>query len=320
MSRVYFHSPSGEAELRGSERGWLAHVSAGPAIAAWDLNTDPLPRAVEIVSLMPEPAPGATGANYLHDYMRRAVAQDKANLEEIERDWRTAHTDYELVNRFVDALKTALRVRGFDLLVPVDGTTVKVSTSNLEANTALVAGSDVIRLAAKIHHWCEAHCYVEGPDRDWFAGIIDDGLRCGIYRSGDQGWEGVVEFLRGRDDEPVVLSYSVCAGFPNAETAGYLGEWPQGVERNWDALTGEQQAERERLHEQWYELPREEQWRLAIDRLRLDKPWARLAPDTLASVTFSTPVTVYDLFAADRDDRIRRATGRSTTAANAGEE
>lgn len=41
--------------------------------------------------------------------------------------------------------------------------------------------------------------------------------------------------------------------------------------------------------------------------LRERRPWARLAPDTLTEVTFGPPVTIYDLFAPDRDERVRTA-------------
>lgn len=47
----------------------------------------------------------------------------------------------------------------------------------------------------------------------------------------------------------------------------------------------------------------------ALAGLRRKQPWARIAPDTLATSSFGPMVTVYDLFAPDRDERVRRAAG-----------
>jgi hypothetical protein len=168
---------------------------------------------------------------------------------------------------------------------------------------------------------------------DWLAGIIDEGLDFGVYRRGmwyvnrvhdeltegpraeqpdakfvSQGWEDVLTHLRSHDDEPVVLSYSVCDQFPNAnEALDYLPPWPEGVPHSYDALTYEQQAEHDRLWKEWYDLPSERQWELGMAGLRQNKPWARLSPKTLGSIFFHVPVSVYDLFAPDRDDRIAAA-------------
>lgn len=131
----------------------------------------------------------------------------------------------------------------------------------------------------------------EQPDRKWSS----------------QGWEEVQAFLREHDDEPVVMSYSVCEQFPNAHVGGWMPAWPEGVEERWDALTEEQQAERSEREEAWYELDGDEQWRISMEALRVEKPWLQLAPDTLATVTFGPGVTIYDLFAPDRDERIRAA-------------
>lgn len=331
MSRVYFHSPSGEAELRGSERAWLAHVARGPAEAAWNFDATGLhclDRPAELLALIPEVSDGQYGANYLHTSLRKAQAQEELNKEAFE-GWKPGaplrrQPDFEPTRMFIQALKTHLNVS--DSPVLIDGFTLH--TRDIELNTALAAGSDPVRLAAKVHGWCESHAFVEGKDRAWLAGIIDEGLRTGIYRRGiwyvdrpcngpaadqpdrkwsSQGWEEVQAFLCERDDEPVVMSYSVCDQFPNADVASWMPPWPEGVEERWDALTEEQQAERSARRDAWYDLDGEEQWRRGIEGLRAERPWARLAPGTLASVTFGPGVTIYDLFAPDRDERVRAA-------------
>lgn len=300
MSRVYFHSPAGEAEIRGSERAWLSHLANGPAQAAWDLTgpLNSLERAGEIMALVPE-QPGS----YIHEYWRQAVAQDTTNRQAYAA-WEPGEplrgpTDHTPLRRFVDALLTKLQVEGFD--VEVAG--VKLHTKDIELNTALVAGSAPVQLAAKIHGWCESHCWVDGPDRTWLAGIIDQGLRTTLYRPG-AGWEGLAEFLRARDDEPVVTSFSVTDGFPDA----FVGDWMSAFPGSWEALSDERRQQHGARLDAWSELPNAEQWRISLSGLQA-QPWLQLTPKSLADATFSYPVTIYDLFAADRDERVLAAAG-----------
>lgn len=343
MSRLYFHSPSGDAELRGSERAWLRHIASGPAVAAWDLSGgSAFDRACEIIAMTPEVPDGAYGANYLHTGMREALAQAARN-KAAYAGWKPGRpvngpTSYEPQDRLVKSLQTRLRVDGVDL----DVAGHRLHSNDVDLNTALVAGSDPVRLAAKLHGWCESHAWVDGPDRAWLADIIDQGLRAGLYRRGlwyadqpdgprdkwsDQGWEGVLALLRSRDDEPVVTSYSVCDQFPNRHIAdwrppdlpeGWVPDWAATDGRNeWDAMSADEQTSEWRDHalDRWYDLPAEQRWDLAMAGLRRERPWGRLAPDTLAEVTFGPPVTVYDLFAPDRDERVRAACARDTVAA-----
>lgn len=343
MSRVYFHTPSGTAEIRGSERAWLSFVAAGPAMYAWDLDRTGLDseRAYQLVEMNPEPEPGEFGSNYLHTYMREAKAE--------EDRWRKAYKEYETAGRpygplggprynhehqrrFIDALKTNLRVQGFEL--HINGH--RLHTSNIELNTALVAGSDVVALAAKIHGWCEVHAWVDGQDRDWLAGLVEQGLETGIFRRGvwydngpdeertwaSQGWEELVPFLRARNDEPVVMSYSVCDQFPTPHIEDWQWQptelpddwrpsWANDEKglAEWESFGEEtkQEERNEARQDSWYDLPGEQKWELAMAALREQRPWARIGPDNLRTTSFHKMVTVYDLFAPDRDERIAAA-------------
>ena len=329
MSRVYWHSEQRTVELHGSERAWLNHVARGPAIAAWDLTpgTDLLERATALLDM-------TVGESYLHPLLRAAQTE----YDTYHASWKglppgvmsPRRFDPEPERRLAAALKTALHVE--DLQLDVAG--VRLHTGDVELNTALVAGSDPIRLAAKIHGWCEAHAWVDGPDREWMAGIIEDGLATGIYRrtlpapSGDtrpphtQGWEDVLGLLRESADGPVVMSYSVCDDFPNLGIADWAPPrlpddwrpaWADSAEglAEWDAYDDAEKAESraDAAESAWYDLSEERKWALAMDGLRSSHPWARIAPDTLAGVTFGPSVSVYDLFAPDRDDRVRAAAG-----------
>lgn len=344
MSRLYFHSPSGTAEILGSERAWLSHVASGPGAYAWDLDRvgASCDRAYALIEMSPEPAAGEYAANYLHTYAREAKAADE-RYHSAARAFESAgrpggmslypRFDPEPGRRFIDALKVSLRVRGLPLRVAGHDLT----TANLESNTALVAGSDVVALAAKLDGWNEQHCWVEGPDRAWMGGLVEQGLESGILRRGlwysdtpdgpkdqwsSQGWEELVPWLRGRDDEPVVLSYSVGDRFPNQGIAdwsppelpdGWAPAWADDDRAEWDALSddGKQECRDEYRQDSWYEVPDAEQWAAGMRGLRTRRPWARLSAETLREVSFGPMVTVYDLFAPDRDERVRRAFGES---------
>lgn len=320
MSRVYFHSPSGDAELLGAEFYWLRHLAVEPGRGAWDLNrSDAFDRAGEIIAMAPERPDDGYGSNYLHDCWRTALEQERRN-KEIYASLKPgtplgySGANHEPARQVVELLKTRLNVDSLEL----DVCGVRLHTRNLELNTALIAGSDPIALAAKIDGWCEKHTWVEGPDRAWLADVIEQGLTAGLYRQG-MGWDaraseydqgpGVVPLLRARDDEPVVLSHSVSESFPNSSVGDWMPPWPEGVERDWNALSEEQQAVRSQRDEEWYELPAERQWEISMAGLRTERPWARLSAETLRTRTFHLPVTVYDLFASDRDERLRAVLG-----------
>src|SRR5215472_5272064 len=193
MSRVYFHSPSGEAELWGGERARMG-------------------------SLVSDIALGFIGVGDC-ERLRSLVRPGHYLLDERHYPRHGQQVTW------ADSLKLSLRV-GFD----GDGTLAwkgkPVDSFSLMLNTACAVGSDAVKLAVKIHGQCEIHCWVEGSERAWVAGLIDQGLESGVFRRNlargyAQGWEQVQECLRARDDEPVVLSYSVCDQFPNAQAAGW---------------------------------------------------------------------------------------------------
>ncbi len=96
-------------------------------------------------------------------------------------------------------------------------------------------------LAARIAGQAEVHGFCEGIDRAWLAGLIDEGLKSGEFRKNtgyphrEESWEHVTAFLRARDDEPVVMSYSVTDSFPNRRAAGW--EPPPGTDLRPDWAT-----------------------------------------------------------------------------------
>ncbi len=138
---------------------------------------------------------------------------------------------------------------GGDLIV--DGK--RVDQLHAALNTAICGGSRSVVFAARLHAQCECHAYVEGWHRSWLADVIKRALKDGILRMQpddmqyDRGWFRVMAFLRERDDEPVVTSFSVCRQFPNAHIEGEKGD-------------DEDEAFRA--------LPIVEQWRIGMNAIR----------------------------------------------------
>lgn len=213
MSRIYFHTRTHTAELRGSERGWLRHIASTTARGLWGLDTiDPLDRAVQIADMIVPGGPGqyvrdrAIAVGYLSDshrlstmcmtgnhttmikdYAQQAIDdrndyQDMWRRHEATGDNPARHVRHNpnARNALVDILDTCLRVTDVPLRI---GDHV-VSSANIELNTALAVGNEAVCLAAKIHGWCEIHPWIEEHDRAWFADVIEWAVACGIYRDG----------------------------------------------------------------------------------------------------------------------------------------
>lgn len=243
MSRVYFHSPSADNELSGIERHYAAVMTHDLAIACLRSTCDR--RLLE--RMVPSDSP--------------IISRGKGMLED---DWWTMFSSW-LQSSFSDSYFYVGDKR-------YDGWM-------LTLNTALVAGSDAVKWLTYLHASCEIHGYVEGPHRAWLAGIIEQGRKDRVLRA-DVGWEGVINLLRLHDDEPVVMSYSVTAQFPNHDIAGWK-----------DACDGDD----------WYKLPEAEQWDRALTALR----WQRgldLHPDMWGTRGFGGGESFFDLAALARKE------------------
>ncbi len=155
----------------------------------------------------------------------------------------------------------------------------EINPFSLSLNTAGVLGSDAVKLAARIHGQCEIHAWVDGSNRNWLAGIIEQGVKSGFYRSG-QGWDKVIELLKEDSENAVVLSYSVCEGFPNGDIAGWTPPVNEDGDPDYDA---------------WYELSEEEQWSLAFAGLASSGGGLELSPDNWDEFFFSDGYTALNL-------------------------
>lgn len=287
MSRVYFHSPSGTAELRGSERAWLGGLVSDLALGMLDLRDI---RHIDRLRELLHPD------HYLHAYPMNPGPGHGPS-------WANSYA-------------TAFHI-GWDDRTPLMQYAGKpISTFSLVLNTAALLGNDAIKLAARIHGQCEIHAWVDGPNRSWLAGIMQAGLDAGIYRKGfwfndgpdgprkwsDQGWGDVIALLQSRDDEPVVMSYSVCGGFPDYDIGDWMDRRPDGVDEDEHS-------------EAWYDLDDAEKWRISMAGLRASGDGLELRPDDWGSFRFTHELSVLDLFADDWEERLQRAVGVESAAA-----
>jgi hypothetical protein len=247
MSRIYFHSESKDSEVRGSERAYAAHLvndmfQTALGVSDWD---------------SPE-----------HPHVLRQIIIP------------THYCLRDEGQRFERSFSTALSVAGVcGPVLRVDGENVDIFSAAL--NTAMVMGSDAIKLSVRLHGQCEVHAYVEGPNREWLANMIERGREIGIFRE-ESGWESVVTHLRERDDEPVVTSYSVCGQFPNPGAAGWKPtKVDESGEADWD---------------EWYDFSEAEQWAKGMEALRAS-PLMEMKPDNWDSYYFGDGVTGFDLLA-----------------------
>lgn len=169
-------------------------------------------------------------------------------------------------------------------------------------NTVIATESPALCLLARLHGSCEIHAWVAEEDREWLAGVIEAARVSNIYRPG-MGWESVVEHLRNGDGGPVVTSYSVCDSFPSMGACDWMdpGWPPEMVENNaydYEALSDSQKDAVGARQEAWYELPDDEQWRLAMEGLER-QGYLRITPENLTKQGFRSGKSLWDAVASD---------------------
>lgn len=338
MSRLYFNSPSGTAELRGAEFHHLRSLAHSIAEPFWRIKD--LPDIADLLALAVRDPRGDT---HLFDQLAKAQAEHAEN----QRLWAakqpgmfppTRYDEQSALRQSVELALTSSSSLNLEIAA------VRLGTAEMRLNTALRLGDDVIKLVVKLAGWGESHAWFDGKDRAWAADLIGQGLKTGVLRGGmwyvdgpcedglpkdhparkwsDMGWGDVVAHLRSRDDEPVVLSYSVGGDFPNRAVAGWTPppmpegwapEWARSDagRAEWEGDYGDTEKREARYRsdagDQWYDLPETRRWEMAMAGLKEHSPWLRLGPDTLDYWTFGPGVTVFDLYAPDRDERVRAA-------------
>ena len=297
MSCIYFHSPSAEVTVAGTERAWMGCLTDDLGLATVDgPMLSRLDKWCEVWLYGRRVSDMLASASL--DGMSFAKLQDTARL----------------AFRYGPALgaeRTGVFYQGRS-----------VDPGTLTSNTAMNIGAPHVQLAVRLHNQCEIHAWVDGPNRAWLADLIDAGLHAGTFRDTprrDGGWRAVAEMLRSRDDEPVVTSYSACDQFPNAEASTWMPAWPEGVPERWDALTEADQQARSDRSDAWYDLPSDEQWRMGMDYLRSAPGHLELVPEGFGAAYHfgASPLSWLDLEHHDAEARVRAALGMGAEAAAA---
>jgi hypothetical protein len=82
-----------------------------------------------------------------------------------------------------------------------------------------IYGSDVMKLIGQMSAQMEIYAHVRRENFQWFTDLIKKGLEQQILREG-MGWNDVIQICDLTDVDLMVMSYSVCEGFPNAGLVG----------------------------------------------------------------------------------------------------
>lgn len=285
MSYVSFHFAEGPTlELRGMERHYMGH-------------------------LVEQAAMGAIGLTARESDQDRIVQERFGPL--IPEGWWHHGREGRLAQDFAMYLGGSLSE---DFLVWKDK---PIRSFALMLNTAIVYGSDPVKLAAKLHGTCEIQAIVEGKDRAWFADVIEQGLDTRIFRrtyraakspvaellslmkedvdpqdlepvEHSMGWTEIIDQLRENDQVPVVTSYSVTNGFPQMPS-----DWsPEGESLDDD------DEEYERREEAWYELSDEVRFWMSLEDVRKRNKNKPISPETLPTL-FEHNLTLLDIYHGD---------------------
>lgn len=195
--------------------------------------------------------------------------------------WR--RVDAEEVKYFVNGSRAfgggVLNIEGYELDI-----------GTLALNTSMEIGSDALRLLARLHAQSEIHCWVDGQNRNWMADIIAAGRTDGVLRE-EMGWEELADFLRSRDDEPVVCSYSVSDSFPN------YGMLPESHRLKKREAKGDDIDD---ILDAYYRMRWQTQWKLCMGELRSQTGRLEMKPDDWKTYHFGDGITAGRLIEALR--------------------
>ncbi|MFJ2217888.1 hypothetical protein ACIQVO_36265 [Streptomyces sp. NPDC101062] len=213
MSYTRFQDAHSAAHLAGSERPWLHSLLHEHAAGVLLDHPDPTQVAAVLYELLPARhdlrhvplSSGYEARRWLHVYVRCLIG-------------------------ILDDPVVEYRGHG-------------IGAFTLMLNAAMESGGDALRLAARLHGQCEMHCWVDGPNREWAAGVITAALTGGLYRP-DCGWEKVRDLLRERADLPVVVSSS--DSFPTfwSSRSDDDADDPDEAKQRWEALQADEQWQR----------------------------------------------------------------------------
>jgi len=183
--------------------------------------------------------------------------------------------------------RTALMndIKGYSFessVLHVDGEPIDLFTAKL--NTALRYGSDVMKLAARLHGQSELHCWVAGKNRAWLADIMENAPTT-VFRvnteTGESYWKPIIDALRETDEGDAVFSYSVSSGFP-------LVQYDKKFLASLKEIEDEEDYDEGEARYLWNEKPLEERWENTIEVFKeeTESQMLELTPDNWDSYYF----------------------------------
>lgn len=273
MSSVAFHSPDQETvRVGGAERHWMAAMVRRIFDGVLDVRSYP--------------------------------SMDDSSFKRMMRLLKPADSlhSYQDLHKAAEFLPSAIEHGFDDDRLSWNGNPVNPFSMSL--NTALIVGSDPIRLSARIHAQCEIHGWVDGRNRDWMAGIIEEGLSSGVFRDARQtqygNWPGVIALLRRTAETPVVMSYSVCESFPNPGIA-----MPE-PDKTWKEMSEDEQQAWMDKQDEWREQDAGKQWDQAFAALKESDMGLEIKPDNWKTFHFDPKISAFDILAHDWTERLDR--------------
>jgi hypothetical protein len=278
MSELQFHSPSKTVAIAGTERHYMASIINRLFVAILSVydQRDPILRFWPTNSFVRRSDYSGIGGNERFQYQFTLAASS--------------------------TLETILNVDG-----------ILEKTWNTAANTVVATGNDAMIFCMRLHAGCENHAYVEGPDRAWLATIIENGISQNVLRKNlgydiykqEYDWKNVVNFLRERDDEPVVTSHTIGDNFPNYAYAQNWKPDPTDTIENDDDETDEEESEEYDIQDRFNDLTEKEQWQIALPELR-QVPYIHWYPDMWQTHRFGNGLDAFMLRdAADRQQPLQ---------------
>ena len=242
MSSIYFSTMEHKAAVSGAERALMGVLCSSMAIAGLGSFKYNNTKLEWFLSMLPS-------EHYLN------------------------HQPYNIIDESIRLFLS----QGFDDIPLTLSTGDKVGIFPTMLNTAILLGSDAVKLAARLHGQCEIHCYIEEANKEWVKGLIEDSLACKIFREG-LGWEkprydhyvSVLDLLSMKDTGPVVCHYSVTDSFPNS------------------ALV-------EMEEEVFDQLSDDERWDLCLQELRKQSAGLEISPADWGGFRYSPGYTFFDL-------------------------
>jgi len=191
MSRIYFNTRNvdiGDVEVSGREAHLLHFLDK-------QIGTGILYNKLSSYNLDDEPFSNWIEINYLQDVLSKS------------------HLKPDDIKHIITALHTGMD----NHKIKYEGEWLLSWPWFLTMNS--LYGSDVMCLIGQMSAQMEIYAHIKKENFTWFSNLIKQALEKKILRQ-DMGWDDVISLCERDDVDLIVMSYSVCEGFPNVSLSG----------------------------------------------------------------------------------------------------